>query len=132
MATYNFGFDKTFIADVDLSNYQYYLMTGASTAGKIARASAAGGSVIGVLQNDPVAGEAAVVRVLGFSKVIAHTEAAASPLTALGWVKSGSHGMAVGFVSATASTWAAGYTTETYASGASGFVEMFVLPQRIV
>jgi len=134
MAVSNTGqaFTQTFLADSDLSASQYYLVKAASTAGKVTISNTAGGSVLGVLQNDPLANEEAVVVVEGFSKVRANTESTASPTTFGNWVKSGSHGMAVGYVEATASTWAAGWVTETYSSGCGAYIEMFVRPMRIV
>ena len=127
------GVTHTFLADVDLSNYQYYLMAAASTAGKVTPSITAGGSIIGVLQNDPVAGEEATIVVLGPTKVRVTAEATASPLSFGGWVKSSSTGQATGFVSATASTWAAGWYMDTaFTSGSGVYAEMFVLPERIV
>jgi len=71
MATYSgFGFDYTFTADVDLSSNQWFLVTTASTAGNVKVATGGSGPIaIGVLQDDPTAGEAAAVRVLGTTKV---------------------------------------------------------------
>ena len=130
MATYNYGIDKTLIAAVDLSSYQYYVMVAGSTAGECTVATGHGASAIGILQNDPTAGEEAVVRVFGFSKVRATTEAAASTLKAWNPVKSSSTGMITGFVTSTAGSanWQLGLSTETYSTGSGAYLEMFVTP----
>ena len=62
--------DITFEAAADLSAKQYYLVK-MSAADKVNLAGA-NAKVIGVLQNKPKSGEAAVVRVCGTSKVISH------------------------------------------------------------
>lgn len=67
--------DITFIAGADLSTKQYYLMK-MSADNTVNIASANTDKIIGVLQNKPLSGEAAVVRVLGTSKVISHGAAA--------------------------------------------------------
>lgn len=71
MAVYQWGFDATFIADADLTSWQYRLVTVASTAGYIKAAT--GGSnpgPVGVLQNSPSLGQEAQVRVFGFTKLV--------------------------------------------------------------
>jgi len=133
MATYSGnGLTGTFIADVDLSSYQYYLVAAASTAGKVKLSATAAGSIIGVLQDDPVAGEECNVVVFGPSKALASSEDTASPLTYGGFVKSGSGGKATGFANPDACAWAAGYTLQALASGSGTYVEMFVMPTRFV
>lgn len=134
MATSSVGqaITKTFLADVDLSSYQYYVMGAASTAGKITPIVAHAGSPMGVLQNDPTLGEEATLVVFGPTKVRATSEASASPLTFGGWVKSSSTGMATGFTNAAASAWGLGMAYEALASGSGVYLEIFVMPQRIV
>lgn len=69
MAVENFGIDITFKASADLSSYQYYFVeiTADNTVGVV---NALTDKPAGVLQNKPAAaGRAAVVRVLGVSKV---------------------------------------------------------------
>lgn len=132
MATFNVGIDHTYKAGMNLSDYQYRFVK-INSASKIINASTVGGSVIGVLMNDPVSvDEEAVVRVLGFAKVRSDTEDGASPLTRGGWVKCGSTGMAQGTsaVEFSASAWAAGWSSEAVATGSGQYVEIFVKPLR--
>lgn len=133
MATYNVGYDKTYKAGMaNLGDYQYRFVK-VNSASKIINASTIGGSVIGVLMNDPVAvDEEAVVRVFGFAKVRSDTEGAASPVTVGGWVKCASTGMAMGTsaVEFSASAWAAGWSSEAVATGSGQWIEIFVKPMR--
>lgn len=70
MATEQHVFDIGFCkAENDLSAKQYYFVE-LSALDQVDVADAAADVVIGVLQNDPKAGEAAQVRVLGISKVV--------------------------------------------------------------
>jgi hypothetical protein len=63
--------DLTFKADQDLRTKQYFLvkMRGTGTPQSVCLSAAVTDLTIGVLQNKPNIGEAAVVRVLGTSKV---------------------------------------------------------------
>lgn len=83
--------DKTFEAAADLSAKQYRLvkMSGANTVNV---ASAATDAIIGVLQNEPKSGEAAVVRLEGTSKVSSGTPVGVSYG---GYVTSDSNGQAI-------------------------------------
>jgi hypothetical protein len=65
-------FEKTFIAAADLSSSKYCIVK-LDTNGKAAIATLATDNIIGVLQNKPKAGEAAIVRFLGTTKVQAST-----------------------------------------------------------
>lgn len=66
--------DAPFLADVDLTSYQYRFVMPASTAGYVTYATGASNpSPLGVLQNSPSAGQEARVRVFGFSKVVGIT-----------------------------------------------------------
>lgn len=71
MAYYGgFAIDESFKAAVDLSSYQYRFVRAGSVAGEVIYAS--GGSSpmpLGVLQNDPTAGDVASVRLLGVTKL---------------------------------------------------------------
>ncbi len=85
MATYGGdAIDDSFIANADLSAKQYYWVKCGSVAGEVALAT--GGSApmaLGILQNNPKQGDAAVVRLLGVSKMAAFgelEEATASPI----------------------------------------------------
>jgi len=132
MATYNYQITKTYKAAVDLSASQYYLVKAGSVDGECNINGTLSGSVIGVLQNDPKAGEEATVCVYGFTKVYANTESGASPLTYGGWVKSGSHGQAIGCTNITnASMYYAGIAQEALATGCGVLVEiLFTGPMR--
>jgi len=77
MSTENRVLDLAFEANEDLSNDQYRFVVIDATTGKVRRPDAANEKAIGVLQNAPAAGEAAVVRVEGVSKL----QAAAGGLT---------------------------------------------------
>lgn len=63
------AFIASFICDKDLTSWQYRVVTSASTPGNVASAtSACTPYPIGVLINDPSAGQEAAVVVLGFTK----------------------------------------------------------------
>lgn len=59
------------VAGADLSAKQYHLVRLATTAKTVLVAGAATGPIIGVLQNDPLSGEAASVVCAGMTKSIA-------------------------------------------------------------
>lgn len=62
--------DAPFLADVDLTSYQYFFVIPASTAGYVKLATGASNPTpLGVLQNSPSQGQEARVRVIGFTKV---------------------------------------------------------------
>ena len=61
------------LAGADLSSNQYYPVKFASTAGEVVKATAATDAFAGVLQNDPVDGDAASVIGLGAATVRAGT-----------------------------------------------------------
>ncbi|RJX20297.1 MAG: hypothetical protein C4563_06460 [Desulfobulbus sp.] len=67
MATENRVLDVSFGAAEDLSNDQYRIVV--LDTGKVRRPNAATDHPLGVLQNAPAAGEAAVVRLIGISKI---------------------------------------------------------------
>lgn len=60
--------NQTFIANADLSTYQYHIVVN-SAGPRVGRSATAGEPVIGVLQNKPQSGEHATITCLGFSKV---------------------------------------------------------------
>lgn len=67
------GFDWTFIADADLSDRIYRFVAAASTAGRVKLATGASNPLpLGVLQNNPKAGEPAAVRLGGVTLVEAN------------------------------------------------------------
>lgn len=67
--------DFPFEAAADLSAKQYHIVE-MTAANKVNVCNAATDKPIGILQNKPKAGEAAIVRMLGISKVIADAELA--------------------------------------------------------
>ena len=67
MATDNMILDQSYEAAEDLSNDQYRVMVLAS--GKVRRPDVSSEVPLGVLQNVPASGEAAVVRLMGISKI---------------------------------------------------------------
>lgn len=70
MATENRVLDVSWEAAEDLSNDQYRIVVLDATTGKVRRPDHATTDIgIGVLQNAPLAGEAAVVRLIGISKI---------------------------------------------------------------
>jgi Uncharacterized conserved protein (DUF2190) len=115
MATYNWGLDLSFTAAVDLNSYQYYFVNAGSVAGEVIYASTTGASCLGVLQNDPKAGEEATVRVLGVTKVKAGNAIAYGAV-----VTTASDAQANTFVVATACTHAVGIGLETISNSSIG------------
>lgn len=73
MTTYsgNAVFIPGLVAGSSLATAQYKAVALSSTAGQVKVAAAGGG--IGILQNDPAAGEAALVMAIGISKAVAST-----------------------------------------------------------
>ena len=71
MATSVRDFERTFVAAADLSAKQFFIVKLDSSANGVALSAAATDVHIGVLQNTPASGEAATVRFLGTSKVVA-------------------------------------------------------------
>lgn len=62
------------VATGDLSAKQYYVVKASSTAGAVKAATTAGSDLIlGILQNDPTDGEAALVAFCGICKAAAET-----------------------------------------------------------
>jgi hypothetical protein len=122
MTTANVGWDLSFLAEEDFSTCgQYCFVKTASTTGKntgqyITLANATGGSIIGVLQNNPKPGEEATVRVAGVSKVRVDAMTSGSYFTYGCFVVSGSGGRATGFnvgLNAAGSGYIAGRALET-------------------
>jgi len=119
-----------FTADVDLSGSQYQMVKASSTAGNVQLCGTAAASAIGVLQNDPKAGEEASVLVFGPTLVSANAESAASPLVYGGQVKCASDGRAAGMLNPAASSYSVGYALEALASGCGVKVEIFFTGPR--
>lgn len=73
MTTEDVRFKKSWIAEEDLSGDQYHIVVLDATSGKVRRPNAATDIPLGILQNAPIAGEAAVVALIGLggiSKVV--------------------------------------------------------------
>jgi len=81
MALERRGFDVNMIADVDLNSYQYHFVMPASTSagGSARRVKLSTGTCnpapIGILQNDPRAGDVAQVRIEGVSRLMCNLTA---------------------------------------------------------
>ena len=78
-----------FKASSTLASSQYYIVKFASTAGEVIVGAAATDSLIGVVQNDPGAGEAADIAVIGIAKVACEASQSAGA-----WVTSSTTGRA--------------------------------------
>ena len=70
MAVENKILDLTYAAAESLASDQYRIVVLDATLGTVRRPNAATDIPFGILQNAPASGEAAVVRVLGVSKVV--------------------------------------------------------------
>lgn len=87
--------EKSFTTgSVSLATKQYYLMK-QHTDGTLIIAAAATDAIVGVLQNKPVVGAAALVRIGGTTKVIA-----GGAISVGAWVTSDASGKAIGTVTA--------------------------------
>jgi len=119
-------YDKSFVAAQDLSSSQFYILSSsADDVVAICVASSAGGSgrAWGVLQNNPTSGNAANVRRLGMSKVVASS----SGTIAVGaFVGCSTGGLAV---SATTGFWVIGIAASATTGGSGQIVEVVMSPQ---
>lgn len=114
--------DISLVSVGDLSSKQYYFVK-LDTAGKVAVCSATTDRPLGVVQNDPTAGQAAIVRLFG------HTKVNADAALALGDVLGTSaDGQAAVYVAGTDTTkYLMGFCTK--AAGAAGDeAEMILTP----
>lgn len=117
------GIDLPFSASGDLSAAQYRFVAPAGAArGVIPATGGSGPAPLGVLQNDPVDGEAAKVRVLGTTNVYAST--ACGVIGYGDWLSSGSDGQAV---LASASSIVA-MSLGSLSSGSGVLIEAYVFP----
>ncbi len=127
MAKYRWGVDESFVANADLSAKQYYCVLTGSVAGECKIGSVASGSILGILQNDPTQGEAAVVRVFGFSKVLGNGNAC--PITYGGTIRATSAGMVENALGGmVASAYNIGIALQALASGSAVEIEAFITP----
>ena len=126
-----YAIDLPFKANADLSAKQYYVIAAGSVAGECAAQTTDMGSALGILQNDPVQGEEAQVRVYGRSWAYVNTEASASPVTVGGLITAASDSMVRGYIAGAACQHYLGYALEAVASGSGFLAEVFVLgPNR--
>ena len=63
--------EVSFIAEEDLSDYQYHFVALSTTEGYVKAIDTTSETVIGVLQNKPTIGESASIMTIGISKVVA-------------------------------------------------------------
>ena len=114
------GFDLTFSASGDLSDYEYYFVEPSATEGYVSLATGASSPApIGVLQSGAKAGNPVTVRVLGTTQVYGD----ASTAIAYGdFVTSGSDGQAV---IATAS-FVEGVALEALSTGEKTLIEVLL------
>lgn len=120
MATDAIDISLISVGDLSAKQYRFVKM---DTAGKVALCSATTDRPIGIVQNDPTAGQAAIVRISGHSKV----EADAS--IALGDVLGTSvDGQAATYVAGTDTTkYGMGFCTKA-AGAAASVAEMILTP----
>jgi len=84
--------DVSFIAGVDFSTSQYQFVTPGSVAGEVTLGTGASGPApIGIIQNNPSAGQEARVRILGFSKLVCEINSTCTLLWGR-WLTCGSGG----------------------------------------
>lgn len=119
-----FVYDESFPAGEDLSSYQYYIVT-AATSGYVQRCISSTGDAVtralGVLQNNPTSGHAAIVRLLGKSKVVCTSTAAA---TLQGRVSCSTAGTAM---LASTGSWVLGHLLAGTTGGTSNVGEVLLL-----
>lgn len=119
------GFDLSFKSAVNLSASQWQFVKAGSVVGEINLATGASGpAALGVLQNDPQAGDEATVRILGSTKVKAVVGTA---ITYGCWIMSGSGGIAE-FAGGSAIN---GVALEALASG-SAYIQVLLMPFQTV
>ena len=134
MPSYGDAFYETFVANADLGSYQYYCVACGSVVGEVKRATGASGpGIIGILQNNPYAGDLANVCIFGVTKakvsakVLADTSLAVATNDFLtcgstGWLQPRPTG------ACSASTICNALALEAVASGESGIIEVLLLP----
>lgn len=127
MATEMDGFFYTGLtAENDLSAKQYFIVEAGASAGQVDVTDAATDTPIGVLMNDPTAGQAALVKHDGIGKV--ESDGSGTAISMWDALANDASGRAV--VTTTDNDWIIGYALE--ASSASGTIIKVLLrcPQR--
>jgi hypothetical protein len=120
------GIDLPFSASGDLSAAQYRFVAPAGAARGVIRATGGSGPApIGVLQNDPVSGEAATVRVFGTTLLYANADSGA--IGYRDWLTSASDGQAI----LAAGSALVGMALGALASGSGVLIEAYVFPNYL-
>ena len=118
-----FVFDRSFTAATDLSSYQFYIVS-SSAAGVVSLCTSSTGDAvtraIGVLQNNPTAGNAANVRLLGVSKCYASSSGA---VTISSRVSASTGG---GAQVASTGSWCIGHALSASTGGAGSLIEVLL------
>ena len=96
------GTDLGVVAAEDLSADQYSFVVQDSSSGLVRRPDSGTERALGVLQNAPLAGEAAVVRIAGVTKVVANAALAVGALVTLEYVSATDAGKAAATTTARA------------------------------
>jgi hypothetical protein len=116
-------FDKHFTAEVDLSACQYKVVTRGTAAGQCKKCVTTD-RPLGILQNAPGIGETALVRIAGFSPVVADGAFAYNDILAV-LDTNGEVDTATALTGGTATSWAVGYAAEA-AGGAGSLAECHI------
>ena len=103
--------DETFAAAADFQSCQFCFVKVSVTPRWVALCSTSGEAMMGILQNNPLSGGNAVVRLLGRSKLVA-----GGAVTLNGLVKTGSSGQGLS-VTLTSGEYVCAQAIETLASG---------------
>ena len=136
MATYGgWAWEDSWVANADLSAKQYFCVTTGSVVGECKIGTGASGpAILGVLQNDPIQGDEAVVRIMGITKVSACGAVAGGAATAIAYgdfvSATGSDGRMRPNVSA--SSIANGIALEALASGGTGIIKVMLFGPGLV
>ena len=119
--------DAAFIADVDLTQKQYYFVQCASTQGNVGVATGTCNPIpIGVLQNSPSLGQEAQVRVLGYTKLVCEVDGSGCNLAWRNFVYCASDGQGQG-ASVTGSPVNALFVDTGFTSG-SAYKQVYLFP----
>lgn len=116
------GFDISAVADVDLSSSQYCGVIKTTTG--VTLPGGAGVAIYGVLQNAPIAGKTALVRVLGGTKIRANAAITVADQVAI----SGTDGR---FKTAVSTNYRVGQCVQA-ATAAGDFVDAILAPNGLV
>ena len=131
MATYDEAVYDSFVAAADYSAKQYFCVRAGSVAGDMKLGTGAcGPGIIGILQDEPEAGEAGLVCLLGITKATASGAVVAGTATAIAYgdmlIAAGSDGRLRPNV--TASSICNAIALETVSSGGGGVIKVLLLP----